>query len=128
MSARLTTSRRTCSATCRTPRDGKLLTTFAVFGAKQEGLATYAGLSPMGTYYYVPKDVKSRGFETEATGRMGWDGRLTAGYAQLKLTGPDGNDIYEWVPRRTLNFRADSRVPQLPKLRPLQHEGRAMGR
>jgi outer membrane receptor for ferric coprogen and ferric-rhodotorulic acid len=97
--------------------DRKLLTTFALFGAKQEGLATFAGLTPGGLYYYVPKDVKSRGFETEATGRVGWGGRLTAGYTQIKLTGPDGNEIYEWVPRRTLNFRADSRVPQLPQLR-----------
>jgi outer membrane receptor for ferric coprogen and ferric-rhodotorulic acid len=97
--------------------DRKLLTTFAVFSAKQEGLATYAGLTPAGTYFYVPKDVKSRGFEAEVTGRVGPATDLTAGYTQLKLTGPDGNDIYEWVPRRTLNFRADTRVAEMPKLR-----------
>lgn len=100
-----------------------LLTTFAVFTAKQEGLATYAGIisdpgGPLdGQYYYVPKDVKSRGFEFEATGRLGKDTKLTAGYTQLRLTGPDGNDIYEWIPRKTLNFRVDSRVPMLPALR-----------
>jgi outer-membrane receptor for ferric coprogen and ferric-rhodotorulic acid len=94
-----------------------LLTTFAAFTAKQGGLATYAGLTTSGTYWYEPKDVKSRGFEFEATGRVGKDTRVTLGYTQLRLTGPDGNDIYEWVPRNTLNFRVDSRIPMLPALR-----------
>jgi outer membrane receptor for ferric coprogen and ferric-rhodotorulic acid len=59
--------------------------------------------------------VKSRGFEVEASGRLAGDTRLTVGYTQLKLTGPDGNHIYEWVPRRTLKLLVDARV--LPKLR-----------
>jgi outer-membrane receptor for ferric coprogen and ferric-rhodotorulic acid len=100
-----------------------LLTTFALFTAKQAGLATYAGIisdpgGPLdGTYWYEPKDVKSKGFEVEATGRINKDAKVTVGYTRLILTGPDGNDIYEWVPRNTLNFRADSRVPMLPPLR-----------
>jgi outer-membrane receptor for ferric coprogen and ferric-rhodotorulic acid len=40
------------------------------------------------------------------------------GYARLILTGPDGQDIHEWVPRNTLNFRMDSRLAMLPALRP----------
>lgn len=98
-----------------------LLTTFALFTARQQGLATYGGVisggSLDGNYWYEPKDVKSRGFEVEATGRLSRDARLTVGYTRLILTGPDGNDIYEWVPRNTLNFRFDSRVPGLPALR-----------
>lgn len=100
-----------------------LLTTFALFTAKQKGLATYAGIisdpgGPLdGKYWYEPKDVKSRGFEFEATGRISKDAKVTVGYTQLKLTGPDGNDIYEWIPRKTMNFRFDSRVPMLPALR-----------
>lgn len=100
-----------------------LLTTFALFTAKQQGLATYAGIisdpgGPLdGKYWYEPKDVKSKGFEFEATGRISKDAKVTVGYTQLKLTGPDGNDIYEWIPRKTLNFRVDSRVPMLPALR-----------
>jgi outer membrane receptor for ferric coprogen and ferric-rhodotorulic acid len=39
------------------------------------------------------------------------------GYTQLKLTGPDGKDIYEWVPRRTLSARIDTRLAALPALR-----------
>ena len=94
-----------------------LLTTFALFTAKQQGLATYGGVTAGGQYWYEGKDVKSQGFEAEATGRIGKDTKLTLGYTHLNLTGPDGKDIYEWVPRNTVNFRIDSRLPSLPALR-----------
>ncbi|MCP5198119.1 MAG: TonB-dependent siderophore receptor [Gammaproteobacteria bacterium] len=98
--------------------DRKLLTTLALFSAEQKGLATIAGFDPVAQqYYYEPKDVRSRGFEVEATGRLDADTNLTIGYTQLKLTGPDGNDIYEWVPRRTLKLLVDTRTSMLPKLR-----------
>lgn len=96
----------------------KLLTTFALFSARQEGLATIAGFDPVAQQnYYEPKDVTSRGFEVEATGRISANTQITAGYTALRLTGADGKDIYEWVPRRTLKLRADTRVPMLPELR-----------
>lgn len=98
--------------------DRKLLTTFAVFSAEQKGLATIAGFDPVAQQnWYEPKDVKARGFEIEVTGRVGKDTRVMAGFTSLKLSGPDGNDIYEWVPRRTLKLRADTRVAALPQLR-----------
>ncbi|ANH70282.1 TonB-dependent receptor [Mitsuaria sp. 7] len=101
--------------------DKALLTTAAVFTAKQEGLATFGGTfvggANNGQSWYEPKDVKSKGWEVEATGRVGKDTKLTLGYTRLILTGPDGNDIYEWVPRHTVNFRADTRVTMLPALR-----------
>jgi outer membrane receptor for ferric coprogen and ferric-rhodotorulic acid len=96
----------------------KLLTTFAVFSAEQKGLATQAGFDPVAQRnYYEPKDVKARGFEIEATGRVGADTKVTAGFTSMKLSGPDGQDIYEWIPRRTLKLLADTRVAALPKLR-----------
>ena len=100
-----------------------LLTTFAVFSAKQQGLATYAGkISAPGTAidgqdYYVGQDVKSKGWEVEVTGRITADAKATVGYTHLMLTGPDGKDTYIWIPRDTLNFRVDTRVPALPALR-----------
>jgi outer membrane receptor for ferric coprogen and ferric-rhodotorulic acid len=105
--------------------DKSLLTTFALFTAKQSGLATYAGkITDVPTTdprynqdWYEGKDVKSKGYELEATGRIAKDTRLTVGYTRLVLTGPDGNDIYEWVPRNTVNFRVDTRVSALPALR-----------
>lgn len=96
----------------------KLLTTFAVFSAEQKGLATEAGFDPVSQQsYYEPRDVKSRGFEIEATGRLDADTKLTVGYTQLRLTGPDGKDIYEWVPRRTLKLLAETRLSVLPAVR-----------
>lgn len=95
----------------------QLLTTFAVFGAEQKGLATIAGFDPVAQQnWYEPKDVKSRGFELEVTGRLDQATKLSVGYTQLKLTGPDGKDIYEWVPRQTLKLLAESRLPMLPQL------------
>ncbi len=98
--------------------DRKLLTTFAVFSAKQKGVATIAGFDPVAqTYFYEPKDVTSRGFEIEATGRISANTQLSAGFTSLRLIGNDHKDIYEWVPRRTFKFRADTRLPMLPQLR-----------
>ena len=101
--------------------DKRLLTTAAVFTSRQQGLATEAGKIPAGkpnagNSYYEPRDVKSRGFEFEATGQVGKDTRLTLGMARLKLTGPDGGSTYEWIPRTTVNFRYVTRLAALPAL------------
>lgn len=97
--------------------DQQLLTTFALFSAEQQGLATYAGINSAGTYYYAPKDVTSRGFEFEASGKLSRDTQLTVGLTRLRLTGPDGQPIYEWIPRTTANARIDTRLSALPALR-----------
>ncbi|CAN7238435.1 TonB-dependent siderophore receptor [Rhizobacter sp. LjRoot28] len=97
--------------------DKNLLTTFAVFGSKQKGLATFASYGPNNTSIYEAKDVKSEGIELEATGRLTNDSRVTVGLTKLRLKGPDGNDIYEWVPRTTANFHYATRMPFLTDLR-----------
>jgi outer membrane receptor for ferric coprogen and ferric-rhodotorulic acid len=95
-----------------------LLTTVAVFDAKQVGLATEDGFDPIAQRsYYAPKDVKSRGFELEVTGRVGPNTNLTAGFTHLNLTGPDGKEIYEWVPRTIVSLRADTNLFSLTKLK-----------
>ncbi|MFT7724763.1 MAG: TonB-dependent siderophore receptor [Roseateles sp.] len=98
----------------------KLLTTFAVFTAEQKGLGFAGGVikegPKTGQTYYVPKDVDSKGVEFEATGQIDKDTRLTLGLTRLKLTGPDGGDTTEWVPRTAFNFRYVSRVASLPGL------------
>ncbi|MDC8783830.1 TonB-dependent siderophore receptor [Roseateles koreensis] len=102
----------------------QLMTTFALFTAKQQNLATYAGLITdvpttdprYNTNWYEGKDVRSKGFELEAVGRLSKDTKVSLGYTHLILTGPDGKDIYEWVPRNTLKARVESRMPALPEL------------
>jgi outer membrane receptor for ferric coprogen and ferric-rhodotorulic acid len=95
----------------------QLLTTLAVFSAEQKGLATQGdGLTPDGNFWYRPVDAKSRGVEAEATGRFGRDTRLTLGITHLELDVPTADD-YPWVPRTTVNFRADTRLAALPQLK-----------
>ncbi len=96
---------------------GQLLTTAAVFSAEQKGLATFVGIDANGQYYYEGKDVRSRGIELEASGRLGSHTTLGLGLTHMKLTGPDGRDIYEWVPRNTLRARFSSQLATLPALR-----------
>lgn len=96
----------------------RLLSTVAIFRAEQRGLATEAGFDPVAQQsYYEPRDVLSRGIEAELSGRPNDYTQVAAGVTVLKLTGPDGGDIYEWVPRRSLKLRADVRVPGWPQLR-----------
>ena len=84
---------------------------------EQQGLATYAGLNDDGEYYYVPMDVEFKGFEIEITGRIGEHAKLTLGLTHLEITDPNGDDIYEWVPRTTINALFSTRMPMLPKLK-----------
>lgn len=96
----------------------RLLSTVAVFRAEQKGLATEAGFDPVAQqWYYEPRDVLSRGIEAELSGRPNHYTQLAAGVTVLKLTGPDGGDIYEWVPRRSVKLRGDVRLPQWPQWR-----------
>lgn len=97
--------------------DKRLLTTLAVFDAKQQGLATYAGVifAPEYAYaYYTGVDVQSRGFEFEASGKLNEYTDLVLGYTQLKMTGQDDGKTYPWVPRHMVNLTLATRLPSLP--------------
>lgn len=97
--------------------DGRLLTSLAAFSAKQENLATLVGVTEDLTWYYEGKDVDSKGIEFEATGKLNDYVDLVLGYTTLKLEGPDGGDIYTWVPRHTANLALSARLPALPFVR-----------
>ncbi|MCD9028215.1 TonB-dependent siderophore receptor [Luteimonas sp. BDR2-5] len=99
--------------------DQRLLTTLAWFSARQDGLATYVGTRFMDGYAYGysrPVDIDSRGFEFEATGRLGEHTNLLFGYTQLSMDGEDGSDTYSWVPRRTANLLLSTRLSGHPAL------------
>ena len=92
--------------------DKRLLTTLAYFTAKQEGLATFAGYNNETLMnFYVPKDVESKGWEFEATGRLNEYTDLVFGYTHLKMDGEEGTLTYNWVPRRTANLMLSARLP-----------------
>jgi len=96
--------------------DQRLLTTLALFKAKQDGLATGIGYNLDGQYYYGPVDVESKGVEFEATGKISDNVDLVFGATALKLTGQDGDDTYRWVPRRTANLLLSARLPSYTAL------------
>jgi outer membrane receptor for ferric coprogen and ferric-rhodotorulic acid len=91
--------------------DKRWLTTLAVFRAKQDGLATYAGKNGANQDYYTGVDVESTGIEFEAFGKINRYLDLALGYTALKLDGEEGDDTYPWVPRRTANLMVSSRLP-----------------
>jgi len=92
--------------------DRRLLTTLAVFKADQKGLATPTGLyNEFGSAIYAPVDVKTKGVELEAVGRLGDHLDLVFGYTALELDGLNGKDTYSWVPRRTANLLLSGRMP-----------------
>lgn len=107
--------------------DGRLLTSLAVFSAKQENLATLAGVTDDLTWYYAGKDVDSKGIEFEATGKLGDHVDLVFGYTALKLDGVDGSNTYPHVPRHTANLALSARLPALPSVR-LGVSGRWQGK
>ncbi|RDY67368.1 TonB-dependent siderophore receptor [Lysobacter soli] len=96
--------------------DKRLLTTFAVFQAKQDNLATGAGYNQNGQYYYTGVNVESKGVEFEVTGKVSEYVDLVFGATALKLTGQDGDDTYRWVPRRTANLMVMARLPSYTAL------------
>lgn len=98
--------------------DNRVLTTFSIFKAQQDGLATQAeGFNSEGDRYYVPKDVTSKGFEVEISGYLTDRTRMSLGLTHLNLKGPDGKDIYKYVPRTTVKMMLDTRVEQIPGLK-----------
>ena len=96
--------------------DKRLLTTFALFKAKQDGLATGIGYNLDGQYFYGPKDVESRGVEFEATGKISDNVDVVFGATALKLDGADGKNTFPWVPRRTANLLISARLPSYTAL------------
>ncbi|MFT3897676.1 MAG: TonB-dependent siderophore receptor [Thermomonas sp.] len=97
--------------------DGRLLTSLAAFSAKQQNLATLAGVTEDLTWYYEGRDVESKGVEFEATGKLNDNVDLVFGYTSLQLDGADGNDSYPWVPRHTANLALSAKLSALPALR-----------
>ena len=97
--------------------DGGLLTTLALFKADQDGLATPTGaFNEFGQSIYAPVDVRSKGVELEAVGRLSEHLDLVLGYTALKLDGLNADQTYPWVPRRSANLLLSGRLPAYPVL------------
>lgn len=91
--------------------DDRVLTTLAWFTAKQDGLGTFVGMNENGNYYYEGVDVDSEGYELEIAGRLNDHIDVVLGFTSLDLKGQQNEDIYEWVPRETVNLALSTKIP-----------------
>ncbi|MEG3767609.1 TonB-dependent siderophore receptor [Alteromonas sp. 14N.309.X.WAT.G.H12] len=90
--------------------DKKLVTTFALYAAEQDGLAEYAGVNlDTGNYYYTGTNVQSEGFEVEVVGNV--TDALTVHFAYARVdVEDDGADTNLWAPRNVVNLIADYKI------------------
>lgn len=97
----------------------RLYATIAGFRARQNNLATFAGvfgddstLGPPGGSYYSGVDTTSTGFDIELSGHVTerWD--LNGGYSYFTLSDDSGADPRPYIPHRTL--KVSSTVLVLP--------------
>lgn len=92
--------------------DNRLITTLALFKARQESLATLAGVTEDLQYWYTGIDVESEGVEIEVAGKLNDYVEVTAGFTTSFLDGDeDGSDVSPWIPRRTAKFTLSSELP-----------------
>jgi outer membrane receptor for ferric coprogen and ferric-rhodotorulic acid len=96
--------------------DGRLYATAAVFSSKQADLAEFAGSFENGQSYYAGLDTKVTGYELEAVGALTDNWSLSAGWTQLKVEGPDGDDVRLYLPRKTLKLMTAYTFPELRNL------------
>ena len=88
--------------------NGDLLASLAVFKAEQDNFAEFAGYAgedfSIATYRGIA--IRSEGHELEIAGRLTDSVSLQAGYTQMTLEDPDGNDTRTYIPRKTLKLLA----------------------
>jgi outer membrane receptor for ferric coprogen and ferric-rhodotorulic acid len=96
--------------------DNDLMATFALFSAKQNNLASYAGLNANGNYFYKGVNVESKGFEVEVTGYITDNLNAVLAYTLLDVEDDNGAEANEWAARNVVNFSIDYTIPQLPEV------------
>ncbi|AYV46569.1 TonB-dependent siderophore receptor [Caulobacter flavus] len=97
--------------------DGRLYVTGAIFKAKQNGLAAWAGYFDDGKSYYAAQDTESKGYEIEVAGRITDNWRVNAGWTALEIEdSATGADARVFLPRKTLKASTTYTVPSLRNL------------
>ena len=97
--------------------DGRLNLSGAVFKIRQQNLAEAAGTTATFKTIYKGVDSESTGFELEASGEVAHGWQASAGYAQLRIKGNDGNDARTFIPRKQFHVSTTYLVPAVPKLK-----------
>jgi outer membrane receptor for ferric coprogen and ferric-rhodotorulic acid len=89
----------------------------SVFSAKQNGVASYAGMLPDGNYFYSSTNAKSEGIELNVNGQLANNWQASVGYVVMRINDEDGNAVRTYVPRQQLRMSTTYRVPQVQQLK-----------
>jgi outer membrane receptor for ferric coprogen and ferric-rhodotorulic acid len=92
--------------------DGHLLSSVAVFKAKQLGIGTYAGINGNGRYWYTGADVFSEGVEFEISGQLNDHTTASLGATFIDLDDENGDSTYTWIPEERISFTLNTSLPQ----------------
>ncbi|MEZ5704883.1 MAG: TonB-dependent siderophore receptor [Burkholderiaceae bacterium] len=95
--------------------DKRLNGSVAVFRTKQDNTAEYAGFAN-GISYYRGVNATASGFEAEIAGTVAPGWQLSAGYAQQRIKGEDGQNARTFVPRQTLRLSSTVAIDAVPGL------------
>lgn len=99
--------------------DRRLLASLAVFQARQDNYADYAGYNEeVGLSYYKGIDIESNGIELEVAGSISENWMLQAGFTSL-LDLEDvhsGDNARTFIPRQTFNLGTSYSIAALPGL------------
>ncbi len=96
--------------------DDRLLTTFALFAAEQNGLGQFAGVVADLRYYYEGADIESQGIEVEIVGQPTEFLDVVLGFTIVDLEDEAGDNSQHWVPRRTANLAVSAQLPTFTAL------------
>lgn len=112
--------------------DKRFLATGAVFKSEQYGLAEFAGYLQdsdpdaagynanhdlAGKAYYAGIDTFVEGYELEVAGKLSTNWAINGGWTSLSLEDRDGNDVRNYLPRRTLKLSTTYSLPQYRDLK-----------
>ena len=98
--------------------DRRLLASLALYRARQDGYAEYAGVNPdTGLSYYEGIDAESQGFELELSGHITDNWTLLTGFANVEVEDPHTHDdVRTYVPGNTFNLGTRYRFDAVPGL------------
>ncbi|WP_156641599.1 TonB-dependent siderophore receptor [Noviluteimonas gilva] len=98
-------------------KDNAINASIAVFRARQDNLAEFAGYYP-GTFdsYYQGTNAESRGIEFDMAGRITDTWTLSGGITHMQLVDEDGQNTRDYVPRDTFRVATTVEIPQVAGL------------
>lgn len=110
----------------------RLYATAAVFKTEQDNLAEFTGYlqhddetlpgytdNPdlAGKAYYTGIDTVVKGYELEVAGKLTPDWSVNGGWTDLSIKDPAGNNVRNYLPRKTLKLATTYAVPQARDLK-----------